>query len=134
MVEAIVQAVAHVNGRPGQPSSYDELHGLLEAQPYRLASWRTAVDEINYRRFFDVNDLAGVRVEHEIVFEATHKLIGRWLREGQVHALRLDHPDGLFDPEAYFRRLQQLARDETGAGRAVVRGGGEDSLRPRTPA
>ena len=114
VVEAIVQAVAHVNGRPGQPSSFDELHGLLEAQPYRLASWRTAVDEINYRRFFDVNELAGVRVEHEVVFEATHKLIGRWLREGQVHALRLDHPDGLFDPEAYFRRLQQLARDETG--------------------
>ena len=98
----------------GQPSSFDELHGLLEAQPYRLASWRTAVDEINYRRFFDVNELAGVRVEHEVVFEATHQLIGRWLREGHVHALRLDHPDGLFDPEAYFRRLQQLARDETG--------------------
>jgi (1->4)-alpha-D-glucan 1-alpha-D-glucosylmutase len=114
VVDAIVRAVAHVNGHPGQPSSYDELHGLLEAQPYRLASWRTAVDEINYRRFFDVNDLAGVRVEHEAVFDATHKLIGRWLREGQVHALRIDHPDGLFDPEAYCRRLQQLAREETG--------------------
>ena len=61
-----------------------------------------------------MNELAGVRVEHEAVFEATHQLIGRWLREGLVHALRLDHPDGLFDPEAYFSRLQQLARERTG--------------------
>ncbi len=114
VVDAINAAVAHVNGHVGDPASYDELHGLLEAQPYRLASWRTAVDEINYRRFFDVNELAGVRVEHEVVFEATHALIGRWLREGLVHALRLDHPDGLFDPAAYFTRLQRLARQETG--------------------
>ncbi len=114
VAEAIGDAVAHVNGRAGEPASFDQLHGLLEAQPYRLASWRTAVDEINYRRFFDVNELAGVRVEHEAVFEATHALIGRWLRDGLVHALRLDHPDGLFDPEAYFSRLQQLAREQTG--------------------
>ena len=114
VVEAIGSAVRQVNGTPGQPSSFDELHGLLEAQPYRLASWRTAVDEINYRRFFDVNELAGVRVEHEAVFQATHALIGRWLADGLVHALRLDHPDGLFDPVAYFSRLQQLARDVTG--------------------
>lgn len=114
VVEAIGEAVRHVNGTPGQPSTFDELHGLLEAQPYRLASWRTAVDEINYRRFFDVNELAGVRVEHDAVFEATHVLIGQWLGEGLVHALRLDHPDGLYDPPAYFGRLQQLARDVTG--------------------
>ena len=62
-----------------------------------------------------MNELAGVRVEHEAVFEATHQLIGRWLSEGLVHALRLDHPDGLFDPEAYFSRLQQLARERTGS-------------------
>ena len=114
VVEAIAHAVRQVNGQAGEAASFDEMHALLEAQPYRLASWRTAVDEINYRRFFDVNELAGVRVEHEVVFEATHQLIGRWLRDGQVHALRLDHPDGLFDPEAYFARLQQLARTETG--------------------
>ncbi len=111
VVDAIAVAVRHVNGTSGEPDSFDELHALLEAQPYRLASWRTAVDEINYRRFFDVNDLAGVCVEHEAVFEATHALVARWLREGIVHALRLDHPDGLFDPPAYFERLQQLARD-----------------------
>ena len=114
VLDAIDAALKYVNGTPGDPSSFDELHALLEAQPYRLASWRTAVDEINFRRFFDVNDLAGVRVEHEAVFQATHALIGRWLGEGLVHALRLDHPDGLFDPAAYFVRLQQLAREVTG--------------------
>jgi (1->4)-alpha-D-glucan 1-alpha-D-glucosylmutase len=114
VIEAMTHAVGHINGRAGEPNSFDELHALLEAQPYRLASWRTAVDEINYRRFFDVNELAGVRVEHEAVFDATHQLIGTWLRDGHVHALRLDHPDGLFDPEAYFARLQQFARKETG--------------------
>ena len=112
--EAIGRAVAHVNGTAGDPNSFDELHGLLEAQPYRLASWRTAVDEINYRRFFDVNELAGVRVELEAVFQATHALVARWLAEGLVHSLRIDHPDGLFDPAEYFARLQQLARDSTG--------------------
>ncbi len=114
VLEAIGAALTLVNGTPGDRASFDELHALLEAQPYRLASWRTAVDEINYRRFFDVNELAGVRVEHEAVFQATHALIGRWLGEGLVHALRLDHPDGLFDPATYFVRLQQLAQDVTG--------------------
>ncbi len=111
VVSAIGDAVREVNGQAGHPRSFDALHALLEAQPYRLASWRTAVDEINYRRFFDVNELAGVRVEHDAVFEATHTLVGRWLADGLVHALRLDHPDGLYDPPAYFGRLQQLVRD-----------------------
>lgn len=115
VLDAILEAVRYVNGTPGVPSSFDELHGLLEAQPYRLASWRTAMDEINYRRFFDVNELAGVRVEREVVFLATHALVAQWLREGIVHGLRLDHPDGLFDPDAYFVRLQQLAREATGS-------------------
>ncbi len=115
VADEIDAAVRTVNGSPGVARSFDELHGLLEAQPYRLASWRTAVDEINYRRFFDINELAGVCVEHEAVFEATHVLVANWLREGIVHALRLDHPDGLFDPPAYFERLQQLARECMGA-------------------
>jgi (1->4)-alpha-D-glucan 1-alpha-D-glucosylmutase len=113
--DAIDAAVQHVNGTAGDAASFDALHALLEAQPYRLASWRTAVDEINYRRFFDVNELAGVCVEHEVVFDATHALIAQWLRDGIVHALRLDHPDGLFDPPQYFERLQTLARTATGA-------------------
>ncbi len=113
VLEAIEGAVRQANGRAGHPDSFDDLHALLEAQPYRLASWRTAVDEINYRRFFDVNDLAAVCVEHSDVFDATHVLVERWLREGIVHALRVDHPDGLLDPPAYFERLQALARTAT---------------------
>lgn len=113
VLDAIEGALRHVNGRPGHPESFDDLHMLLEAQPYRLASWRTAVDEINYRRFFDVNDLAAVCVEHDDVFDATHVLVERWLREGIVHGLRVDHPDGLLDPPAYFERLQALARIAT---------------------
>jgi (1->4)-alpha-D-glucan 1-alpha-D-glucosylmutase len=97
------------DGEAGRPESFDLLHDLLDAQPYRLAYWRTALHEINYRRFFDVNDLAGVRVEDPEVFAATHALIGRLVGRGWVTALRIDHPDGLFDPAEYFARVQTLA-------------------------
>ena len=70
---AIDDAIRSVNGEPGRPESFDALHELLEAQPYRLAYWRTASHEINYRRFFDVNTLAGLRVENPDVFAATHQ-------------------------------------------------------------
>jgi (1->4)-alpha-D-glucan 1-alpha-D-glucosylmutase len=80
---------------------------LLEEQVYRLAFWRVAADEINYRRFFDINDLAGVRVEEPDVFEFVHSLIFRWIDEGGVTGLRIDHLDGLADPLGYFRRLQE---------------------------
>jgi len=103
---AIDQAVLAFNGTPGEPASFDRLHALLEEQPYRLAFWRVAAEEINYRRFFDVNDLAGVRVEIPQVFQDTHRLILRLVREGKVTGLRIDHPDGLFDPRAYLRHLQ----------------------------
>jgi (1->4)-alpha-D-glucan 1-alpha-D-glucosylmutase len=106
----IDDAVRYVNGTPGKPESFDALHALLEAQAYRLAYWRTASHEINYRRFFDVNTLAGLRVEEPEVFEATHALLGRLLGEGSVQGIRVDHPDGLFDPRRYFEMLQDLAR------------------------
>ncbi|HEU0200888.1 MAG TPA: malto-oligosyltrehalose synthase, partial [Burkholderiaceae bacterium] len=95
-------------GSRGQPSParIDELHNLLEAQAYRLASWRVAADEINYRRFFDINDLAALRTEEEEVFGATHAAILEWAASGAVDGLRVDHPDGLFDPGQYFARLQ----------------------------
>ena len=93
-------------GRPGEAQSFDALDALLERQAYRLASWRVASDDINYRRFFDVNDLAALRVENDAVFEATHAQIFRWLAEGRISGLRIDHPDGLSDPAAYFERLQ----------------------------
>ena len=106
-------AVRIANGTPGRPETFDPLHALLEVQPYRLAYWRTALHEINYRRFFDVNTLAGLRVEEPEVFEATHALLARLLAEGSVQGVRVDHPDGLFDPKRYFDMLQDLARRVT---------------------
>ena len=90
--------------RPEIASSFDALHRLLEAQAYRLAYWRTASHEINYRRFFDINTLAGLRIENKEVFDATHQLLGELIRDGKVQAVRIDHPDGLFDPRALLRR------------------------------
>jgi (1->4)-alpha-D-glucan 1-alpha-D-glucosylmutase len=107
--QAIEAAIVQFNGEAGRPDSFDELHELLESQPYRLAYWRTASHEINYRRFFDVNTLAGLRVEDPRVFEETHRLLASLLAEGRVHAVRIDHPDGLFDPARYFSMLQDLA-------------------------
>lgn len=99
--------VAAFNGTPGLPASYDLLHRLLEAQPYRLASWRTAMHEINYRRFFDVNELAGIRQEEPAVFEATHRLLAQLVADGAVTGVRLDHVDGLFEPGHYLRQLAE---------------------------
>jgi (1->4)-alpha-D-glucan 1-alpha-D-glucosylmutase len=104
---AIAAAVAAFNGRPGDPRSFDLLNELINAQAYRPAYWRVAAEEINYRRFFDVNELAAIRVEHPEVFQATHQLIFRLLAEGKAHGLRIDHPDGLWNPASYFRRLQE---------------------------
>lgn len=81
------------------------LHALLELQPYRLAYWKVAADEINYRRFFNINDLAAVCVENEQVFEMTHRLILDLVKQGLVEGLRIDHPDGLYDPAEYYQRL-----------------------------
>jgi (1->4)-alpha-D-glucan 1-alpha-D-glucosylmutase len=86
---------------------HDALHELLEGQAYRLAFWRVASDEINYRRFFDINDLAALRMEDEQVFEATHGFALELAASGAVDGLRIDHPDGLYDPAQYFRRLQE---------------------------
>ncbi len=84
------------------------LHKLLEAQNYRPAFWRVAGHEINYRRFFQINDLAGLRVEDADVFEASHGLIRELIADGQVHGLRVDHIDGLYDPVQYLKRLQKM--------------------------
>lgn len=104
---AIELAVRGLNGAPGQRASFDALETLLEAQAYRLAFWRVASDEINYRRFFDINDLAALRMENEAVFNATHSFVLGLAAEGKVDGLRIDHSDGLYDPAQYFRRLQE---------------------------
>ncbi|WP_181360491.1 malto-oligosyltrehalose synthase [Variovorax sp. WS11] len=103
VARAIVARVAELN----LPSARDELHALIEAQAWRLAYWRVAGDDINYRRFFDINSLAGLRMEHEAVFEATQSFALDLAASGQVSGLRIDHPDGLYDPARYFRQLQE---------------------------
>ena len=99
--------VALFTGSPGDPHSFELMDDLLEHQCYRLSYWRVGSDEINYRRFFDVNDLAALAIEREAVFEATHALVLRWTAEGKVDGLRIDHPDGLYDPAQYLQRLQE---------------------------
>jgi (1->4)-alpha-D-glucan 1-alpha-D-glucosylmutase len=94
------------NGEPGNPHSFDLLDAVLSSCSYRLAHWRVAGEEINYRRFFDINGLAAIREEDPDVFQEAHQRIFRWLREGCVTGLRIDHPDGLFDPTQYFLDLQ----------------------------
>jgi (1->4)-alpha-D-glucan 1-alpha-D-glucosylmutase len=111
---AIAKVVASINGRPGERASFDALHALIETQPYRLAHWRIAADEINYRRFFDINELAALRMERAEVFEATHRLVLDLAAGGAVDGLRVDHPDGLADPAGYFRRLQQRYAERAG--------------------
>jgi (1->4)-alpha-D-glucan 1-alpha-D-glucosylmutase len=104
----IADAVKKVNGITGDAHSFDRLHEVLEAQPYRLAFWRVSAEEINYRRFFDINDLVGLRMENPAVFAATHSLIRKMLAEKQVTGLRVDHCDGMFNPRQYLIRLQLL--------------------------
>jgi (1->4)-alpha-D-glucan 1-alpha-D-glucosylmutase len=104
---ALDAALADFNGQAGNPRSFDKLDALLDSQPYRLSWWRTAVDEINYRRFFDINELAAIRVEDPEVFETVHNLIFQMVCAGIVTGLRIDHPDGLYDPTQYFENLQK---------------------------
>ena len=103
---AIDIAIDLLNGTPGTPESFRMLDRLLDEQSYRLAFWRVASSEINYRRFFDINELAGLRMERPDVFEATHEMLFRLIAEGAVQGIRVDHIDGLYDPVDYCRRLQ----------------------------
>ncbi len=104
---AVDEIVRQFNGRPGEPASFDLLHGLLDAQAFRPAYWRVATEEINYRRFFDINELAAICVERPQVFEATHRVYFELLARGVATGLRIDHPDGLWGPTAYVRQLQE---------------------------
>ncbi|MFJ4143082.1 malto-oligosyltrehalose synthase [Pseudomonas sp. NPDC089734] len=105
ILHAIEQGIAQFDSR--QPEGFERLHHLLERQHYRLASWRTAGDDINWRRFFDINELGGLRVEQPVVFEATHGKIFQLIAEGLVDGLRIDHIDGLADPRGYCRKLRR---------------------------
>jgi (1->4)-alpha-D-glucan 1-alpha-D-glucosylmutase len=103
---ALDAALDAINGQAGQPGSFDRLDALLDDQSYRLAFWRVAAEEINYRRFFDITELAAVRMEDPTVFQDTHRLLMRFVGEGKIQGLRIDHPDGLRDPAGYLRQLQ----------------------------
>ena len=100
VAKAIDTVIAEVN------ASADSLDALLERQNFRLAHWRAAARDLGYRRFFDINSLVGLRAEHEHVFRDTHRLVLVWLADGTLDGLRVDHPDGLRDPEAYLDRLR----------------------------
>jgi (1->4)-alpha-D-glucan 1-alpha-D-glucosylmutase len=99
------EVMRHLNADP------DLLHEFLEQQNYRIAYWRMAKRDLGYRRFFDINSLVGLRIENERAFEATHRLVRRWVAEGRLTGLRVDHPDGLRDPLQYFERLRAACPD-----------------------
>ncbi|HXT67126.1 MAG TPA: malto-oligosyltrehalose synthase [Nitrospiraceae bacterium] len=112
-IQAFVgENVTIFNGTKGDAKSFDLLDQLLSQQVYRLAHWRVASDEINYRRFFDVNDLAAIRMEDPTVFHSSHQLIFQLLKERAVIGLRIDHVDGLYDPSTYLWQLQTWAKHE----------------------
>ena len=120
VVAAIDRAVDELN------ADYDALDEVLNLQHYRLAYWRTADQDLGYRRFFDINTLIGLRVERPHVFNATHSRILEWLRKGELDGVRVDHPDGLRDPEEYFDdcapALRSLDRcGEDSAARGILR-------------
>ncbi len=106
------------NGARDQPSSFNLLDELVGRQVWRLSYWRVATEEINYRRFFDINGLAAVRMEDPIVFLKAHQLILALVRKGRITGLRVDHPDGLRDPAEYFKKLQRECFIEVRAARA----------------
>jgi (1->4)-alpha-D-glucan 1-alpha-D-glucosylmutase len=115
--EAIDRVVREVNG------SVDALDEFLSQQYYRLAFWRTADQQLGYRRFFDVNTLIGLRVEREFVFDETHALILKWLKQGLLDGVRVDHPDGLRDPKQYFERLRERAPEAWIVGEKILEPG-----------
>jgi len=138
----LLKNIVLINGRKGDPRSFALLNSLLDQQAYRLAFWKSGRDEINYRRFFDISDLIGLRVEEPRAFEAIHALALRLVQEGRGTGLRIDHIDGLYDPLQYLRQFQcRLAPEAQQTGRppgfyVIVEKilAGEETLHPEWPA
>jgi (1->4)-alpha-D-glucan 1-alpha-D-glucosylmutase len=122
---AVDQVLEQLNANP------DLLHELFEQQNYRVAYWRMAARDLGYRRFFDINSLVGLRIENERVFYATHRLVTRWVAEGRLKGLRVDHPDGLRDPLEYFQRLRAACPDTWIVAEKILLG--SESLRESWP-
>jgi (1->4)-alpha-D-glucan 1-alpha-D-glucosylmutase len=112
--DIIARGIEAYRAGPDRPAQTLALHHLLERQHYKLGHWRLASSDINYRRFFDINTLAGLRVEDPGTFDAVHRLVKKLVAEGKVQGLRLDHIDGLRDPAQYFQRLRRLIGDAQG--------------------
>jgi (1->4)-alpha-D-glucan 1-alpha-D-glucosylmutase len=112
--EIIDRGLAAYRAGQDRPVQTQTLHHLLERQHYKLGHWRLASSDINYRRFFDVNSLAGLRVEDPVTFDVAHRLVRKLIAEGKLQGLRLDHIDGLRDPAQYFQRLSRLIRQADG--------------------
>ena len=128
--EHVATQVAALASAPADPASLRRLHALLERQAWRVAYWQVAADEINYRRFFDINELAALRMDRPGVLRATHGLIADLYRAGVIDGVRIDHPDGLYDPAAYFERLQELLAGDDGdapGGDSDAPGGDSDA-------
>ena len=125
ILTVITRTVENIN------SDIDGLDEILNQQNYRLAYWRTADQELGYRRFFDVNTLIGLRMERPHVFEATHSRIIGWLQSGVLDGVRIDHPDGLRDPKQYFERLRSRAADAWIIGEKILEQ--DESLRASWP-
>lgn len=115
--DLIDRGLAAYRATKDRPSQTLALHHLLERQHYKLGHWRLASSDINYRRFFDVNGLAGLRVEDPGTFEATHRLVKQLIDDGRLQGIRLDHIDGLRDPAQYCQRLRRLVRNAQGAAK-----------------
>src|SRR4029078_11348562 len=118
--DALERSLAAINGDKRNPRSFDRLEALLGDQAYRLSFWGVAAEEINYRRFFDINDLAAIRVELPNVLEAVHDKAFHLLRAGTITGLRIDHVDGLMDPSRYLERLQRACAAVSDAATAAV--------------
>lgn len=107
LLKAVEESLVILNGHRDDLHSFDQLEELLKNQAYRLSYWRVTNDEINYKRFFEINDLASMRTEEEEVFEDIHALVFRLAKEGWITGFRVDHVDGLYDPQQYLERLQR---------------------------
>jgi len=106
--EALGKALAVLNGQPGIPESFDRLDAILQHQHYRLSWWRIGPEQIDYRRFFDITELVCINSQRQDVFAASHRLLYSLIEGKLVHGVRVDHPDGLWDPKHYLERLNEL--------------------------
>jgi (1->4)-alpha-D-glucan 1-alpha-D-glucosylmutase len=119
IADYVDENVRRFNGVKESPESFDLLDRMLNGQAYRLASWKVASEEINYRRFFDINELAAIRMEDPRVFEEVHRFVFSMVERGVLSGLRIDHVDGLYDPSRYLRQLQDWAKDHLPAEAAA---------------